>query len=405
MEHIAATQTIKIKDIFLDNGNWWRFFLLYRQYLRISIIINVLKMIVCGTTFMGFKYYICALCYSIKQVCFTCKCRFCTSCGRKATENWIRNNNAKIPDTTWQHITFTMPKQFWNLFWLNRHLFNLVAPIPPKIIKEYCLKKGCIPGIFMAIHTFGRDLKRNVHFHLSSTCGGLNKPLFTWIPVFFYAEPIKKRWRYLLIKTLKEEFAKGNLKLPKNMKHIKNQSQFNAWINQFSRKKWMVFLQKQSANKKTNIDYLGRYLKRPPLAEARITQYDRKTVSFTFFDHKTKSTKTNKMPVQIFLGKLVAHIPDKHFRCIRYYGFLSNRTRSLLLPIVNNLLGNPVSSVPTTLTWQDLIKFEFNHDPLQCQRCHVQLCLAGVTFPKKATILMQYHKQLALQHVGCSDTL
>ena len=108
------------------------------------------------------------------------------------------------------------------------------------------------------------------------------------------------------------------------------------------------------------------------------------------------------MPVQIFLGKLVMHIPDKHFRCVRYYGFLSNRTRALLLPIVNHVLGNPVTSVPSTLTWQDLLKLEFNHDPLQCQRCQVPLCLAGVTFPKKTSILIQNHKQLALQYVGDS---
>jgi len=29
------------------------------------------------------------------------------------------------------------------------------------------------PGIFIAINTFGRDLKRNGHIHLSTTMGGL----------------------------------------------------------------------------------------------------------------------------------------------------------------------------------------------------------------------------------------
>ena len=190
--------------------------MLHRQYLRVVIIINVLKMIVCGTTFLGFKYYICSRCHLVKKVCFTCKCRFCTSCGRKATENWIQKNNSCIPDTIWQHITFTMPKQFWNLFWLNRHLFNIVAKIPPQIIKEYCFKKDCVPGIFMAIHTFGRDLKRNVHFHLSTTCGGLSTDLLSWVKVFFNAKSIKKRWRHLLIESLKSEYKNGTLKLPKN---------------------------------------------------------------------------------------------------------------------------------------------------------------------------------------------
>jgi hypothetical protein len=29
-----------------------------------------------------------------------------------------------LPNTEWQHITFTMPSEFWDLFWLNRGLLN-----------------------------------------------------------------------------------------------------------------------------------------------------------------------------------------------------------------------------------------------------------------------------------------
>ena len=132
-------------------------------------------MMACGTVFFGFFLYICTICGASKRVCLTCKSRFCTSCGKKSTERWIHINNAKIPDATWQHITFTMPSDFWCLFWLNRSLFNDIAPVAPFIIKQYCKQADipCLPGIFMAIHTFGRDLKRNVHFHLSSTCGGI----------------------------------------------------------------------------------------------------------------------------------------------------------------------------------------------------------------------------------------
>ena len=356
-------------------------------------------MMICGTTFLGFKYYMCSICHVAKKVCFTCKCRFCNSCGRKATENWIRKNNSCIPDTTWQHITFTMPQQFWQLFWLNRHLFNIVAPIPPKIIKDYCLQKGCIPGIFMAIHTFGRDLKRNVHFHLSTTPGGLALNLVSWIRVFFNASYIKKRWRHQLIATLKNEFANGSLKLPKKMQHIKTQRQFDAWINQFARNNWMVFLQKQTSNKKANIDYLGRYIKRPPLAEARITKYDNNTVSFSFFDHKTKTTRTKRMPAHIFIGSLVMHIPDKYFRCIRYYGFLSNRSRGKLLPIVKAILRNNASTTILTMTWQELHKSEFNQDPLKCNDCQEPMAIVGVTFPQKSQDLNSKHQSIATQHI------
>ena len=74
----------------------------------------------------------------------------------------------------WQHITFTMPGQFWDFFWVNRYLMNKIPIIAANIIKKLSKQKGCLPGIFLAIHTFGRDLKRNIHLHLSTTIGGLS---------------------------------------------------------------------------------------------------------------------------------------------------------------------------------------------------------------------------------------
>ena len=55
MEYVSGSG-IKLRDIFLDNGNWWKLFLLHRDLIRLSIIINVLKLLVCRTSFLG---YIC----------------------------------------------------------------------------------------------------------------------------------------------------------------------------------------------------------------------------------------------------------------------------------------------------------------------------------------------------------
>lgn len=92
---------------------------------------------------------------------------------KKATELWIQKQNNLLPQTSWQHITFTMPHALWDFFWYNRHLFNKMGAIAADCIKTIAYQKGVIPGIFIAIHTFGRDLKRNVHIHLSTTTGGL----------------------------------------------------------------------------------------------------------------------------------------------------------------------------------------------------------------------------------------
>jgi hypothetical protein len=55
---------------------------------------------------------------------FSCKSRFCNSCGQKATEQWITQQGEILPDCQYRHLTFTMPDVFWEVFKLNRQLLN-----------------------------------------------------------------------------------------------------------------------------------------------------------------------------------------------------------------------------------------------------------------------------------------
>ena len=54
----------------------------------------------------------------------------------------------------------------------------------------------------------------------------------------------------------------------------------------------MVHLNQQSDNHKDNTQYLGKYLKRPPIGETRIKAYDGKGVTYQYLDHYTKETHT-----------------------------------------------------------------------------------------------------------------
>ncbi len=120
MEYVYANfKKIRIKFILIDNNNWWKFFTKHKNHLRKAITANILKLLSCGTKFLGYKEYKCVNCNHIKRVCFTCKSKFCTSCGKKATDIWIKKHYDLLPKTTWQHITFTLPKQIWPLFWYN----------------------------------------------------------------------------------------------------------------------------------------------------------------------------------------------------------------------------------------------------------------------------------------------
>ena len=119
---VAADESI-IRHMFLNSlrANRKKFTEEYGE-LRDGIIFNVTKILFCKTEYLGFKNYICAECANTKSVAFTCKGRFCSSCGKKKTDRWISKTTNVLPKTRWQHITFTMPDSLWPMFWFNRFL-------------------------------------------------------------------------------------------------------------------------------------------------------------------------------------------------------------------------------------------------------------------------------------------
>jgi hypothetical protein len=378
---------IRIRDILLHQNNWFSFWRTYASRLRESIIDNITKVLVCKTKAIGFQTLRCLTCGYEKIIKHTCKSRFCSSCGKKATEQWIEKNLNALPKVPWQQITFTLPKELRELFWLNRELFNDFFPISAKILTEQARKQKVIPGIFSVLHSFGRDLKTNVHFHVLVSIGGLNLLKTEWInKLYFDHAPLKTMWRYRVITLLRKKYKDGDLILPKSLGFIKYDHDFNKWSAQLYNINWVVHLAKPEKNHKRSVKYIARYLKRPPISETNIKEYDGEFVTFVYRDHYSGKKQSVKMPVFKFIARLIRHIPDKNFRLIRYYNWLSNRTRGKLLPLIETLLGQ--AKEPTTQTdWRTLFIKSFNIDPKLCPNCKTELKLSHIFFGERIFIL------------------
>jgi len=75
-----SDKSFKIKDIFVDH---WDSFVAEGHPIRSAVLKNVDKVIKCGDPSMGHALYFCDHCNTFKHVAFTCKSRFCNSCGAK----------------------------------------------------------------------------------------------------------------------------------------------------------------------------------------------------------------------------------------------------------------------------------------------------------------------------------
>lgn len=91
----------------------------------------------------------------------------------KATEQWIAEQEHILPACEWQHITFTMPDKLWSLFANNWTLLNPLFSCAANTLLKWAKKLGVEIGLFVALHTYGRQLNRHPHIHSSVTRGGL----------------------------------------------------------------------------------------------------------------------------------------------------------------------------------------------------------------------------------------
>ena len=390
-----------LKKIFLKNNNWYHFNEKYGDGLRSAIVQNVVKFLSCKNRVRGTLKYACPdkKCGHIKYIPFTCKCRLCSSCGKKGTLQWQEKLTDQFPDVRYQHITFTLPSDFWDLFWLNRDLFKLIAPMAVECLKTLVDSHNIHLGVFVAIHSFGADLKRNVHVHLLVTIGGLTKDKEQWCDIKpFNQKQLVPLWRKAFLKCLRKLYKKRDLKLGEKFAHLQNSTtDFNRFLDKHYHVWWHVHCSEPEKDATAIKQYLARYVKRPPIANGNIAHCTDNAVSFYFKNRKTKQRELKIMSPFQFIRAVIQHIPDTGFRLIRYYGFLSNALRGICLPIIRHLLNLPEpGQYVNTITYASMMQQFLNFNPLKCILCGKELILEHISVGIRVRDLKKIHAQLAL---------
>ena len=111
------------------------------------------------------------------------------------------------------------------------------------------------------------------------------------------------------------------------------------------------------------IDHIGRYVRKPPVAQYRLTRLNAEEVQYIVKDTKNKCMTPVRYTNQEFLRLLMAHVPDRYRNTMRYFGLLAPRSRNLL-PLVFDLLKQTMNQKPVRLSYvQDLYR-TFGTNPL-----------------------------------------
>jgi len=362
--------------------------ILYTLHPRATEIENIDKMINCGDPSFGGAMYGCAHCGELKFVPFRCHSRFCPTCGNMYSIDRTTSMSFKIIDVQHRHCVFTIAKDLRHFFLEDRSLLNCLFSSVNSVVTRMFHKDNkselFTPGFICVLHTFGRDLKWNPHIHCLISEGGVGKSLL-WRH--------KKHFNYKLLRNSFQTALLNELhaKLGDSFKKVKS----SIYSNQ--KNGFYVRAKPNKCNPYNVIKYIGRYLGRPVIATSRIDSYDGNSVTFHYNRHEDGKLVTETVPALDFIARLTQHIPEKHFKMIRYYGIYARHRES------DQRLRTAISKEKHKIylsfnRWRDCILLSFGYDPLKCPNCGNTMLFLELYFHHKPVPLQELYEKAMRKH-------
>lgn len=344
-----------LQEIFKDNYEQ----MIYELHPRQSVIENVNRMITCGDPSYGGVMYGCTSCGTLKFAPFRCHSRFCPTCGTKYSIDRTASMSFKIVNVQHRHCVFTIDSELRPFFLQDRSLLGLLFDAVQSVILRMFHKENkteqFTPGFICVLHTFGRDLKWNPHIHCLVSEGGIGKSGLWRANKHFNYAFLRNAFRTALLNLLEK-------KLGPSFKKVK------AKCYREHKDGFYVYAKPNKCDPKVVTKYIGRYLGRPVIATSRIDNYDGENVTFHYNRHEDEKLIVETIPVLEFIQRLIQHIPEKHFKQIRYYGLYA-RTKEQNKKLQLAISREKHKIILSFNRWRDCILHSFGYDPLKCPCC------------------------------------
>ena len=359
---------------------------------------------------LGCHIYQCLDCGHIELIPHSCKSRFCPTCGKHATDVWANQVLNRLLDIPYHHLIMSIPWQLRLVIIMNRKAgLTLLVHAATEAIGQWARDiKGMRMGILIVIHTFGAHMKWHPHIHLIVTGGGLSLDGKHWIktdPKFLmHHGGLKKRWNYQVTTRMKK--SQGQWRFPKSKDFLTHYPCFAAMLNKLWNLTWYAYIGASLVDPRFSVQYIGRYTKRAVMAEYRIVYYNGKIIRFSYKDY-AEGGKISYMTIKVhtFIGRLIRHIPDKHFRMIRYAGLFSNRWKKQYLSKARIALSQPEPDDADGMSqssWAERQSEYAGIDPLVCPHCDHALMFVGTFFGNWDELQSLFHKAGKNANIPCA---
>ena len=351
---------------------------------------NIDKMIHCGDPSFGGAMYGCPHCGNLKFVPFRCHSRFCPTCGNKYAMDRTTSMSFKLVNVTHRHCVFTIDENLREFFLKDRSLldclFHSVNSVITRMFYKMNKSKIFTPGFIMFLHTFGRDLKWNPHIHCLISEGGYSDDGFWRNVKHFDYTFLRNAFRTALLNEMESKIG-SSFKKVKAKCYREHQQGF------------YVYAKPNLCDPRIVVKYIGRYLGRPVIATSRIDKYDGEMVTFHYNRHKDEQYIEETIPAMEFIQRLIRHIPEKHFKMIRYGGIYA-RHREIDSKLYRAISKSKHHIYRSFNQWRTAILSSFGYDPLVCPDCQHRMEFLELYFNHQRVSLEEMYEKVMSKSRG-----
>lgn len=308
----------------------------------------------CRTGASGYHCFECPDCGSHTFTESSCGNRHCPVCQHNKAVQWVYRQELRLLPCTYFLGTFTLPEGLRSVARANQRavytaLFDEAAAslrtleADPRFV-------GCnIAGFFGVLHTWGRQLQYHPHVHFIIPGGGLTADRNEWKST---------NGNFLVHVRALSRMFRGRMKAAMDRAGLLSLIPGDVWTQE-----WVVHCKAVGDGRHT-MKYLGNYVFKVAVSDARILAYDGRTVTVKY--QKVGSTKWRKLQLSAieFMHRFLQHVLPKGFVKVRHYGFMSpnfkipiQRIRELICMLYELLRDPPVTPPPRRKI------------PLRCKKC------------------------------------
>jgi Putative transposase len=245
------------------------------------------------------------------------------------------------------------------------------------------------------LHTWGQNVLHHPHIHCVIPAGGLSLDHQHWVhPRYAFFLPVKALSRVFRGKfhaALKRAFRKKQLMFPGTLAPLAQERAFRSFLRSLFHQDWVVYAKPPFGGPRHVLHYLARYTHRVAISNHRIVGFADGQVTFRWKDYAHASKqKLMTVTAEEFLRRFLLHVLPPGFVRIRFFGFLANRRRKILLPFCHQLLRMSTSSCP------DSAQPKARSAALwQCPHCGGSMFLQQrLTFRELKRLLVEWRIQL-----------